>query len=246
MSSNIKTCIAFIVNSKRYSSKFKQNKLDLNNNETFVYHFKKNHRKFDLYLRTFKGDIDIFYEIFWKKTYDQHLNFLQEKPKVIVDLGAHIGLTSIYLSLKYPDAKIVAVEASPENFLLLKENTSSFKNIECVNAAIYFEDGTVNFGSEELSYNQRISDSGTETKAISVESLMKEHQLNEINLLKIDIEGGEVELLSKNNSWLEKVENIIIEIHQDYTQEHLNKDLQPFGFTIELNKNAVLFAGKKQ
>ncbi|WP_449398231.1 FkbM family methyltransferase [Chryseobacterium wanjuense] len=245
MSSNIKTFIAFIVNSKRYSSKFKQNKLDLSNDETFVYHFTKNQRKFALYLRTFKGDIDIFYEVFWKKTYDQHLNFLQDKPKVIVDLGAHIGLTSIYLSLKYPDAKIIAVEASPENFLLLKENTSSFKNIECVNAAIYFEDGTVNFGGEELSYNQKISDSGIEIKAISVESLMKEYKLNQINLLKIDIEGGEVELLRKNNSWLEKVENIIIEIHQDYTQEHLNKDLVPFGFTIKLNKNSVLFASKK-
>ncbi|WP_027379451.1 FkbM family methyltransferase [Chryseobacterium daeguense] len=245
MSGTLKTFIAFIINSKRYSSKFKQGKLDLNNNETFVYHFKKNSRKFDLYLRTFKGDIDIFYEIFWKKTYDQHLSFIRQKPKNIVDLGAHIGMTSIYLSMKYPESKIIAVEASPENFLILKENTKSFKNIECIHAAVYFEDGMVNFGGEELSYNQKISEKGTSIRAISMDSLMKEYQLNEINLLKIDIEGGEEELLSKNNLWLGKIENIIIEIHQNYTEEDLKKELKPFGFEIGVNKNSVLFAGKK-
>ncbi|WP_170149003.1 FkbM family methyltransferase [Chryseobacterium defluvii] len=164
---------------------------------------------------------------------------------MILDLGAHIGLTSIYLSLRYPEAKIIALEASTENFLLLKENTSAFKNIECVNKAVYFEDGIVNFGGEKLSYNQKVSDRGTPTIAVSIDSLMKEYGLNPIDLLKVDIEGGEIDLLSKNNYWLEKVKNIIIEIHHPYTPEDLNKDLEPFGYKIRQHLNAVLSVNKE-
>lgn len=245
MSGSFKTFIAFTVNSKRYSSQFKRNTLDTDNNETFVYNFTKENREFNLHLRTFKGDIDIFYEIFWKKTYEDHLRFIEERPKTILDLGAHIGMTSIYLSLKYPEAKIIAVEASFENFLLLKENTSAFKNIECVHSAVYFEDGSVNFGGEKLSYNQKISDTGSPIKAISINNLMEKFGLNQIDLLKIDIEGGEIDLLSKNTSWLEKVRGIIIEIHRPYTSENLNKDLEPFGFEIKLHQNSVLMAKKE-
>jgi len=240
ISRSLKSWVSLIVNSKRYSSKFEKNNLDLKDNETFVYHLKTEGKKFDLYLRTFKGDIGIFYEVFWKKTYAEHLSLLKKEPKIIVDLGAHIGLTSIYLSLKYPNAKIYSVEASVDNFELLKVNTNSFKNIECINAAAYFEDGFVNFSNDELSYNQKISDTGISTKAISLETLKKNFEIPNIDLLKIDIEGGEIDLLRKQNSWLSGVENIIIEIHHPYTSSDLGEDLKTFGFSIKRNEDSVL------
>ncbi|MEY8759998.1 FkbM family methyltransferase [Chryseobacterium tongliaoense] len=245
MSANLKTFTAFIVNTKRYSSRFKKNNLDLNNRETFVYQFKKAKRKFDLYLRTFKGDIDIFYEIFWKNAYDKHLKLLKKNPEIIVDLGAHIGMTSIYFALKYPDVKIYSIEASPENFELLKANTASFKNITCFHAAAHFEDGSVNFGTQELSYNQKVSESGTPVQALSVETFMKNNHIQQIDLLKIDIEGAEADLLSKNNSWLQNIENIIIEIHAPYDSKKLSRDLEPFQLKIKQEEGDVLFAGKE-
>ncbi|MCS3529174.1 FkbM family methyltransferase [Chryseobacterium sp. JUb7] len=245
ISSGFKTFTALIINSKRYSSGLKKNNLDLKNNETFVYHIKKNKKKFDLFLRTFKGDIDIFYEIFWNKTYDEHLKLTKKEPKIIVDLGAHIGMTSIYFALQYPNAKIYAVEASSENFEMLKANTQSFKNIVPINAAAHYEDGTVNFGNNELSYNQKVSESGSPTPALSIKKLIDSNELNSIDLLKIDIEGGEIDLLSKNNSWLNTVGDIIIEIHQPYSAERLTQDLKPFNFKIKLDKGAVLTAGKE-
>ncbi|SHM47815.1 FkbM family methyltransferase [Chryseobacterium polytrichastri] len=245
ITSGFKTFTALIINSKRYSTKFKKNSLDLKDNETFVYHIKKDQKKFDLFLRTFKGDIDIFYEIFWNKTYDEHLSFVDKEPKIIVDLGAHIGMTSIYFALKYPNAKIYSIEASSENFEILKVNTHNFSNITTINAAANFEDGTVNFGNSELSYNQKISENGKPTQAISIESLINTYNLNNIDLLKIDIEGGEIDLLSKNNSWLNAIKNIIIEIHKPYNSEKLDLDLKPFNFNIKLDKGAVLTANKE-
>ena len=227
------------MNSKRYSSRLEKNNLDLKNNETFVYHLKIGKIKTDLYLRTFKGDIGVFYEVFWEKTYAKHLSLIKKNPKVIIDLGAHIGITSIYLFAKYPEAKIFAVEASAENFEVLKNNTKSFKNIFCINAAAYFEDGFVNFSDNELSYNQKISETGVSTKAISIESLKNNFGIDKVDLMKIDIEGGEIDLLSKENTWLSSVENIVIEIHHPYTSSDLSKDLKPFGFTIKRDEDSV-------
>lgn len=239
ISQSVKSWISFIVNSKRYSSRLEKGNLDLRNNETFVYRVKIGKTETDLYLRTFKGDIGVFYEVFWKKTYAKHLSLIKKNPKVIIDLGAHIGITSIYLSAKYPDAKIYAVEASAENFEMLKNNTKSFKNIACINAAAYFEDGFVNFSDNELSYNQKISETGISTQAISIESLKKNFGIDQVDLMKIDIEGGEIDLLSKENSWLSSVENIIIEIHHPYSSSDLIKDLKPFGFTIKSDEDSV-------
>ncbi|MBT2619725.1 FkbM family methyltransferase [Chryseobacterium sp. ISL-6] len=244
MSGNLKTFLAFIVNSKRYSSKFKKSSLDFSNNEIFAYNFKNGNKRFDTYLRTFKGDIDIFYEIFWKETYKEHLQFLVNDPKIIVDLGAHIGMTSMYLSLKYPNSKIYSVEASQENFEILKTNTKSFTNIVCLNAAAHFEDGTLKFGGDELSYNQKVSEQGILTKALSMGSIMKSYDIEKIDLLKIDIEGAEIELLSKNNSWLQKVENIVIEIHPPYDAKSLNNDIEPYNFSIKNQRKDVLFVNK--
>ncbi|MDF2550818.1 MAG: FkbM family methyltransferase [Chryseobacterium sp.] len=240
ISHSLKSWVSLIVNSKRYSSRFEKNNLDLKDNETFIYHLKIKGKRIDFYLRTFKGDIGVFYEVFWKKTYAKHLSLLKKEPKTIVDLGAHIGITSIYLSLKYPDAKIYAVEASAENFELLKANTNSFKNIVCMNAAAYFEDGFVNFSNDELSYNQKISETGIFTKAISIETLKKNFKIPHIDLMKIDIEGGEIDLLSKQNLWLSSVDNIIIEIHHPYTSQGLNEDLKSFGFNIKRKEDSVL------
>lgn len=244
ISHSVMSWVSLIVNSKRYSSRFEKNNLDLKDNETFVYHLKTTGKKFNLYLRTFKGDIGVFYEVFWKKTYAEHLSLLKKEPKIIVDLGAHIGITSIYLSLKYPHAKIYAVEASEENFELLKANVNSFKNIVCMNAAAYFEDGSVNFSNDELSYNQKISETGISTKAISIETLKQNFKIPNIDLMKIDIEGGEIDLLGKENSWLSEVDNIIIEIHHPYTSADLNEDLKPFGFSSKRDEDSVLMLMK--
>lgn len=244
ISYSVKSWISFIVNSKRYSSRLEKNNLDLKNNETFIYHVKIGKIKTDLYLRTFKGDIGVFYEVFWEKTYAKHLSVMKKNPKVIIDLGAHIGITSIYLSEKYPEAKIFAVEASGENFEVLKNNTKSFKNIVCINAAAYFEDGFVNFSDNELSYNQKISETGVSTKAISIESLKNNFGIDQVDLMKIDIEGGEIDLLNKENSWLSNVKNIIIEIHQPYNSSDLNKDLKPFGFTLKSDEDSVFMLTK--
>lgn len=223
-----------LFNSKKYSKTYKQDNLNLSNHETIDYHLKINDKAFDILMRTFAGDIDIFYEIFWKKMYNIPKKYLLNQPKIIVDLGAHIGFTSSFYALQYPNSKIYSVEASNNNYKLLEENTKAFSNITTYHKAIYSKDGFINFNDNGLlSYNPFISEEGTPMPCFTVDTLMTINNLTKIDLLKIDIEGAEVEILRNNNTWLNKVDCIIIEIHKPYDITDLIKDVEKFGFKIE-------------
>ena len=63
-------------------------------------------------------DILTLKEIYLDKEYDWTL---EGEMNVIFDLGAHHGDTALYYHALYPEAKIIAVEASPEAFEILKE-----------------------------------------------------------------------------------------------------------------------------
>ena len=249
ISTNVQTLINLLLNSKKYSHKFKNKTLNTENDIAKNYQFKISDYKFDVLMRTYKGDIDIFYEIFWKKIYKIPDKFIGKNLKTIIDLGAHVGFTSLFYATEYPNANIYAVEASEGNFNVLKQNAKSFKNITTLNKAVYSSDGKVLFSNDGLSYNTKISSDGNPIQAISVNTLMEMYAIDNIDLIKIDIEGTEEIILKENNQWLEKTDNIIIEIHSSYTISCLERDLKPFGFEIILptpdNGLKNIFATKK-
>jgi len=51
------------------------------------------------------------------------------------------------------------------------------------------------------------------TQAITIDKIMQIFDLEKIDILKIDIEGAEKEVFSDSSSWIERVESIIIELH---------------------------------
>jgi FkbM family methyltransferase len=230
LSSNVSTFLLLILNSKRYSRAYKK-KLTRTELVSATYNFHFEQKNLSIEMRTYSGDIDIFYEIFWKRTYDIPAGIASEYV-TIVDLGAHIGLASIHFALRHPHSKIIAVEASHKNFELLIKNTADFPSITCIEAAVYPEDGMVLFDSSGISYNSKLSVSGSKVQALSMKSLLQEHKIDRVDLLKIDIEGAEELLLSRNNDWLLTVNCIIIEIHANYKIEHLRRDLETFGFSV--------------
>ena len=81
--------------------------------------------------------------------------------------------------------------------------------------------------------------------------LIQAFNLNNVDLLKIDIEGGEGALLTENNSWLKNVQNIYGEIHtfsdyglQRYSTEKILAELKSFGFKLMQRRNNVWLFSK--
>lgn len=89
-----------------------------------------------IHLRLRTSDVSLFDEIIVNAEYAWR-SF--PSPRVIVDAGANVGLTSVFYANAYRGAKIIAVEPEPSNFALLKKNVAPYPNIVAVQAALWNE-----------------------------------------------------------------------------------------------------------
>ncbi len=203
-------------------------------NDPQIHKLKFNGRNLNFYIRSFSGDFDVFYEVFWRKNYSLKKTKLQHF-QTIMDIGANVGYTSVFYHLDYPKANIYSVEPSKSSYVILKKNTAEFKNIHCINAAVYTKNTELDFVESDLAYNSKINvseGSNYKVKAYTISKLMEMCQLKEIDLLKIDIEGIENILFTENNQWLAKVNHLIVELHHPYNLQALLADVSPFGFQL--------------
>ncbi len=186
--------------------------------------FKKTRRdcKHPFLLRVPTSDVPTYEQVFLKKEYDFSV---VTPPKIIVDAGANIGLASIYFANKFPSAKIFAIEPEPSNFELLKRNTAPYPNITPIQTALWhrneeitlIDQGIGNWGFMTVTRNSakdQMCETSCAVEVMTLDKIMKDYDLEKIDILKIDIEGAEKEVFSDTSSWIEKVDSIIIELHE--------------------------------
>ncbi|MBW4620828.1 MAG: FkbM family methyltransferase [Cyanosarcina radialis HA8281-LM2] len=167
-----------------------------------------------------RGDLQSIREVFLQESYRLPFSF---QPRSLVDLGANIGITSVWFSRHYPIQKLIAIEPNPANAEILRRNLLNNKiNASVIEAAIGSTDrsiifhlsGDSNQGTILATEEQNNRAGEMEVKMISMSTVLADLESNEeIDLVKMDIEGGEEELLSANLSWLRRVKAIIAELH---------------------------------
>jgi FkbM family methyltransferase len=194
-----------------------------------------------LTLRLRTSDALVFWEIFAKHEYGW--NFAA-KPRVIVDVGGYTGLSAAFFAHQYPEATIIAVEPDAENFELLTRNTASFPNVHAVHAAVWRESGMISLtdpGNGEWGFqvdDQPGTPDGKLVRAVTVEELIKEFNLDRVDLLKVDVEGSEKEIFAAAGSWLPAVDVICIELHDRFKAGCSRSFFTAVGeFPIELRRN---------
>lgn len=173
------------------------------------------HSNHPVYLRIDTSDFCAYRDvlIFKSKSYDPGIPDFS--PGTIVDVGAHIGMASILFALKYPAARIIAIEPEPSNFAALVRNTAPYKTITPIQAALWREDGEVGLGPSEAHPKGafQIAENGSRrVRAIKMETLMRETDIYSIDFLKVDIEGAEIEVFD-SSPWISDVRVIAIELH---------------------------------
>ena len=169
-------------------------------------------------LRGLSSDAATFIQIFLRGDLDFEVP--GNAPRTIVDVGANIGLASLYFARRFPAARIIAVEFEAENFRQLQRNTTGYPNIECVHAGLWPSDGLVavsNPHAAKWAHVPTAAPAGTHdessVRAVSMVTLMAEHHLESIDLLKIDIEGSEYALFETAPDWMGRVKTVAIELH---------------------------------
>jgi len=167
-------------------------------------------------LRPRSTDFDTYEHVFVLNQYDIPINF---EPKLIIDGGANIGMSAIYYALRYPKAKIISLEVSPENFDLLKHNTRDFPNVKPICKGVWNESGhlkIINQGAGENAFMVKRVDSASEgtIPAISLHDIMLQENVDVLDIVKLDIEGAEKMVFANNfESWLPKTRLLIVELH---------------------------------
>ena len=171
-----------------------------------------------VYLRTNSPDISVAMSSLHEKEYD---DIRCHDPKVIVDAGANIGTSSIFFAKKFPNAKIYAIEPEQSNFELLEKNIKPYPNILAIHAAIWGSEETREIINRDTGHwGYTVSDTankqtltGQKINCITVEQLMQKHGFDSIDLLKMDIEGGEKDVLENAFGWVNSVEILAVELH---------------------------------
>jgi FkbM family methyltransferase len=156
-------------------------------------------------------------EIFIEEVYNQKL----PENAYILDCGAHIGLSVIYLKSISPSANIVCFEPDAKNFDLLQKNISShcLKNIDAKNEAVWISDTILNFISEG-NMASKIGDNSA-ANTVSVKATRLKNYLNrKVDFLKIDIEGAEYEVLKDIAGSVGNVERMFVEYHGNFEQNN--------------------------
>jgi FkbM family methyltransferase len=170
-------------------------------------------------------DVAVLAEVFVLREYDWKLDF---EPNIIVDLGAHWGDSSIFYALRYPDAKVYAVEPAPDMFARLQAVVSQFPNVVPVNAAVSEQTGEVEFFVSGNSLGNSLqkrneSDKALAVRGYSLQDFKTEYKIEHIDLLKFDIEGAEEQLFAADG--VQGVRALIGELHFDLislTQEEVS------------------------
>jgi FkbM family methyltransferase len=205
------------------------------------YRLRTGGREVEIQLRPNSGDFFIFFEVLAQESYYLPPSLLQHVHSV-VDLGANIGLATIYLSRFIPDGRFVCIEPDPENVKLLRNNVRFLGgHVTVIEAAISGSDGAEAFvigatwgGSlaRTGSLQNRESRPRKVVRCFCLDSILEISGLDSIDLLKVDIEGGERDLFAGTPEWLSRVSTILIELHLPYSLEAFRRDLEPAGFEI--------------
>jgi FkbM family methyltransferase len=153
--------------------------------------------------------------------------FSGESRGLFVDVGANFGWYSLLMASLSAEFQVVALEPSRENYELLLQNIKSntLENIVALNVGAGSSSSTAALFVHERNnpgaHSIRPSSAGLSEEAIAIESLdaLLEHYAGPVRLLKIDVEGYEVEVIRGAANTLKRTEAVLLEYSPAFLKE---------------------------
>ena len=195
-----------------------------------------------------------------KSDYEKHEqdfvnNLSLNADSVVLDIGANMGVYTISAALQHLK-QVISIEASPTYYKKLQYNCqlNNVSNVLFLNKAVSDKnDETIEFYEGVFSTVEKefLPDLGfpeekikkVKVNTITIDSLLEKEKIDQISLLKMDIEGAEVLALKGASSSLKqkKIMNMIIEYHtvknKNYIINLLNNS--DYKFTVNERRNYV-------
>ena len=172
---------------------------------------------------------------------------LQLQPKVVYDLGANVGIASVFFSSLFPTATIYGFEPLPENFEVCALNYKNLPKPSTVFPwAVGARSGLAVFDCQNDSRGGRLESSlhdpklkttgKLEVQVHSIDDLVKRHGLLPPDLLKIDVEGAELDVLDGLEENYSAVKWVVMETHGEELEKQCISWLTKRGYQILLSE----------
>ena len=175
-------------------------------------------------VRLGSSDLQVFRQIFLAKEYEPTLAHIDaDNVSSILDCSANIGLAAVYCLAHCPRAVLVAIEPDGGNVALLEANLRRFgARATVTQAGVWSGGGTLGVraetrgvGAEWSRQLERVAEDAHDgIQAVGPDELLALGR-GYVDLLKVDIEGAEVELFRPDPRWLERAGAVVIELHDD-------------------------------
>jgi FkbM family methyltransferase len=185
---------------------------------------------YSVFARAGTSDLIVFNQVFVDREYGcvDHLPDI----KLIIDLGANVGYSSAYFLSRFPRSFVVAVEPDPSNFALLERNLSPYAGrYRAVQGAAWWRKEKLCFTASTVKgdeWGRAVRSGDGDVDAVTVPELLARTPFPRISILKIDIEKAERELFSHDTPWLDSVDHIVIELHNDECRDIFINRVEPW------------------
>ncbi len=172
-------------------------------------------------------------------------DFEIRETDTVIDIGAHVGLFTLYASQFCNRGKIFSYEPMKENYKILVDNVknNNLVNIKTFNLAVSNSQSVKLYINDDESGHSMFSKSSNfiTVKSISLEDIFNQNNIQECNFLKLDCEGAEYEIIENLPAeFFEKIEKIVIEYHMADSHPELlskmKKDLENRNYKIKTKK----------
>lgn len=194
----------------------------------------------NIYIRNNRSDLAIFKQIFLDQVYKAGSLNKSDNNGVIIDLGANVGYFTKYLCNQFPHFKYYLMEPNPENCIQIRKNLSNTNNWHLTQGGIGESSRYLCIENQDaMSCSNRylnVSDNSCGIPSYTLNEYLSMNQIDEIFILKIDIEGAEKFILNDLKTILLKTKYLMIELH-DHLSPGLARDFfklfSEFNFKFE-------------
>ncbi len=186
--------------------------------------------------------------IYCSHDYDRFPGFTPQKGWVVVDAGAYLGFYTLYASkLVGEEGLVVAVEPAswPRETLERNIKLNRLDNVRVAHYALWSTRTRLHLhiacywaNTSHPDYAQEPTGvcGVEEIEAVTLEQLLEEQGLDSVDLLKLDVEGAELEVLSSSTSLLKtgRIKRLVVEIHTRLINlENVASLLEEYGYHVE-------------
>jgi FkbM family methyltransferase len=181
-----------------------------------------------IYVRPGESDLEVIHEIYFETSYGvpsertskrverRYGEILKSgRTPIIVDAGAHIGISTIWFAQSFPCARILAIEPDPDNFALLRTNLAGYPNCIPFEAALGSVGGFVELSrpGDQRAWAVQTRRTNMGVPIITMNEAFAGSGGNEPFIVKLDIEGFERDVFASSVDWLDQICALFVEPH---------------------------------